>query len=316
MPDDILLEDLPLTVPPSRYAWIPASVNGVTTRFSVDQVLALTQGSDVQDLDVEMAAKLTGAPAKTSLADADDLFGADSAAGFGLIKYTLANLVSSIFKTGRKIANAYFLSSARFWDATDNTKGLAFDLTAISTAATRTLKMANRDTDLGKLGWELISETNISSAVAAVDLVNVLSTTFDDYAIEFDNIAGSAANIFMMRLSTDAGASWISTGYYYSSVVSQTAGATGAQVTGATQFSVSSTTMIANTAGFCGTMKLRRAPTKRHFEIPAFFTASGGESVLSVIGGAIAQQADSLRFFMGSGNITAGTIRVYGIRKG
>ncbi|MGG7535359.1 hypothetical protein [Rhizobium sp. 12,4] len=259
---------------------------------------------------------INGASAKSNLADADKFGIWDSATAL-LASVTLSNLVSSIFRTTRKIANAYFLSSARFWDATDNTKGLALDLSAITTAVTRTLKMANRDTDLGKLGWELISETVVSSAVAAVDLVNVLSTAFDDYAIEFQNIAPSTAATFMMRVSTDAGATWISTATYaYSSVVSLPSSASGAQITGAAQFVISSTTLVANTASLSATMKLRRQATKRQFEMPCYFLSSGGDRVLAVIGGDIAQQADSLRFYMSTGNVAAGTIRLYGVRKG
>ncbi|WP_320188236.1 hypothetical protein RMS29_001545 [Agrobacterium rosae] len=92
-----------------------------------------------------------GATAKSPMADADEFGLSDSADGWKLKRITLAQLVARIFNTGRKIANGYFLTSFRLWDATTNTKGLAFDLSAISAATTRTLKMPDGDVDLSNV---------------------------------------------------------------------------------------------------------------------------------------------------------------------
>ncbi|TBY41584.1 hypothetical protein [Rhizobium leguminosarum] len=262
------------------------------------------------------AAAIHNATGKTTLADNDELGVIDSAASNVLKKVLFSNLIASIFTTARKIANAYFLSSFRLWDATDNTKGLAFDLSGITAATTRTMKMANRDTDLSKLGWELLAETVVSTPVAAVDFINVLSSAFDEYAVEITDVSPSTAANMFMRMSTDGGASWLASGYNYSSVVSQPSGATGAQVSSATQFVIASTTMLATTAAFCSTMRMHRPAVRRHFEMMSFFNADSGSSLVNVIGGAISQAADSIRFFMSTGNIVSGRLRVYGIRKG
>ncbi|RDJ18212.1 hypothetical protein B5K05_00475 [Rhizobium phaseoli] len=204
------------------------------------------------------ASAIYNATGKTPLADNDELGVIDSAASNVLKKVLFSNLIASIFTTARKIANAYFTSSFRLWDATDNTKGLAFDLSGIATATTRALKMANRDTDLAKVGWELLAETIVSTAVPTVDFVNVLSSAFDEYFIELTDVAPSAAANMYMRMSTNGGTSWLATGYNYSSIVSQPSGATGAQVTGAAQFVVASTALVATNAALCATITMHR----------------------------------------------------------
>lgn len=95
-------------------------------------------------------AAINNAAAKTVLADSDKLGIIDSAASNVLKHVTFANLIASIFVTARKIANAYFLSSFRLWDASDDTKGLGFVLSSITTGTTRLLTMPDRDINLTK----------------------------------------------------------------------------------------------------------------------------------------------------------------------
>ena len=90
------------------------------------------------------SAVVTGATADDTLDDADSLI---YLTGTTIKKGALTGLVSSIFKTARKIANGYFLSSFRLWDATDNTKGAAFDLSGITTGQVRTIKLPDKNLD-------------------------------------------------------------------------------------------------------------------------------------------------------------------------
>jgi hypothetical protein len=101
---------------------------------------------DVTGNAINNAAALTGA----NLADNDKL-GVYDVSAASLVGIVISELVAGIFKTARKIANGYFLSSFRIWDATDNTKGLGFDLTGISTGQARILRMADRNVDLSRL---------------------------------------------------------------------------------------------------------------------------------------------------------------------
>jgi hypothetical protein len=91
-----------------------------------------------------LAASIHGAAAKAAIADADEFGLADSAAAWVLKKTTLADFVTSIFKTTRTIANARFEGS---------TFGLilsAFRLTiAGALTAARTITVPDRDITLG-----------------------------------------------------------------------------------------------------------------------------------------------------------------------
>jgi hypothetical protein len=101
--------------------------------------------------------------------------------------FTLANLISSIFKTARKIANAYFLSSFRLWDATDNTKGLGFVLSAIATATTRLITAPDRDVDLSMVPSAMAFFTGAGSAVLTrgFNISSVSRTSAGIYVITF-----------------------------------------------------------------------------------------------------------------------------------
>ncbi|MGO7387486.1 hypothetical protein ACCT20_30040 [Rhizobium ruizarguesonis] len=182
--------------------------------------------------------------------------------------------------------------------------------------ANRTLKLADRNTDLAKLGTELLAETIVSTPVSAVDFPNVLSSAFDEYFIVLTDVAPSTTAILFMRMSIDGGVNWLSSGYNYSSVALLVSGANGAQITGATQFTIASTNMLATNAALCASMTMHRSTTRRHFEHSAFFTNSTGDGVFCATGGVISQAADSIRFFTGSGNIVSGRFRIYGVRKG
>ncbi|QAS80181.1 hypothetical protein CO657_19825 [Rhizobium acidisoli] len=284
----------------------------VNLQSSLDAKLSIANFSTT--LTTSLPGVLNAATTKNALADADKMPLLDSADSFSLKGYTLADLINSIFTTARTITNAWFAAATFRLRAPSVAVYQLFDASALT--ADRTLKLANRNTDLGKLGMELLAETIVSTPVAAVDFPNVLSSAFDLYFIELTDVSPSTAAVLSMRMSIDGGANWLTSGYNYASVVSLVSGANGAQVTGAAQFVVASTNMLATNSALCASMTMHRAPTRRHFEQNAFFTNSSGDGVYCGIGGVISQAADSIRFFTGSGNITSGRFRIYGVRKG
>jgi hypothetical protein len=122
MPDDILIEGLPLATP-SRSAWVPVSTAGASGRLTVGQMLdllidgapatldTLNEIAAALNDDANLAATLTAAialkaddattnihalTAKTSLVDADEIRMADSASSFGFKKITWANVCAAI----------------------------------------------------------------------------------------------------------------------------------------------------------------------------------------------------------------------------
>ena len=113
-----------------------------SAKIAAKAVTAAKLGDDV----------VSGQSTKALLVDADVVLAGDSADSGKPKKSTLANLIASIFTTGRKIANANFDTSVRLWDTTDNSKGLSFDLTGIATGQTRKITMPDRDVNLGDVG--------------------------------------------------------------------------------------------------------------------------------------------------------------------
>ncbi len=109
---------------------------------------------DVTGSAINGAAALTGA----NLADNDKLGVYDTSAA-SLASMTITEFIAGLFKTTRKIANAYFLSSFRLWDATDNTKGLGWVLSSITTATTRLITMADRDVNLNNVPTPFVAYT-------------------------------------------------------------------------------------------------------------------------------------------------------------
>ena len=118
-----------ITIPTGASVVIKGDGSSFRTYFS---------NGDVTGNAINNAAALTGA----NLADNDKLGVYDVSAG-SLVSILVSELIAGIFKTARKIANAYFLSSFRLWDATDNTKGLGFDLSGVTTATTATIKVSS-----------------------------------------------------------------------------------------------------------------------------------------------------------------------------
>lgn len=176
--EGVRIDELPLGLA-SRDHVLPAMQGMKTVKLSVGQIL------DLADVPGEV---ISGATAKEVLVD-DDLFGiADSADGQELKKTTLAQLVSSVFHTARKIANGYFLSSFRLWDVTDNTKGLAFDLSGVPAGTVRAVRVFSLGT-LAVLQDQKPAANNGGSSVAGWQ-TRTLNTEVSDP----DNIVTLSAN--------------------------------------------------------------------------------------------------------------------------
>lgn len=156
-----------------------------------------------------VAAAIHAAAAKAAIADDDEIGLADSADGWVLKKFSLANLISSIFKTTRKIANAYFVTSFRLWDAADPTKGLRFDLSAVSAGQVRKMIMADGDVDLGKIAniggtGELTLSTN------AIDILSIPASA-RSLTLVLSGVTLSAAQQPIVLFGTSAG--FVTAGY-------------------------------------------------------------------------------------------------------
>ncbi|MBN9053585.1 MAG: hypothetical protein J0H80_07370 [Rhizobiales bacterium] len=143
-----------------------------------------------------IAAAIHAATVKATLDDADELVAADSAASWGLKKFTLANLISSIFKTARTIANAQFAAASfKLFNAAGTPKALTFDSTALT--ADRKITVPDKDVNLGDIGPGIgVGQT--WQAVSRVINTSYQNTTGRSIALSY---YGSSTCLF--QVSTD-----------------------------------------------------------------------------------------------------------------
>lgn len=175
-------------------------IDGVNAAISVPTGASLILKGDgtsfrtfVSNGDVTASA-IHNAATKAALADADELGVVDTAASNVLKKSTLANLIDSIFKTTRKIANAQFLSgSFTLFDSADPTKGLKFDASSVPSGITKTIRPQNVAM-MARLQDQKASGTNGGTSVAGAWTTRTINTEVSDP----DNIVTLSSNQFTL----------------------------------------------------------------------------------------------------------------------
>ena len=204
----------------------------------------------------------------------------------------------------------------RFKDGADATKLLAFDLTGITTATTRTVTIPNKSgtmamlSDVGLVLLAVLTPT----AAANVDFLTTFSATYDNYLIIGDGILPAADDSLLCRLAT-AGAADTGANYYPA--------ATDATVTAsATSVSVSVSTVLAAGKG-CGfvihVMNANDATNLKTLIAQCVRQTAATPSYTFNVRAAAYVAANSIsgiRFYWNGGsNFSAvGKIRVYGIQ--
>lgn len=170
----------------------------------------------------------------------------------------------------------------------------------------------------------VLLQTQTASSSAALSFTSSISSTFDEYLIEFLNVLPATDGVTLyLRVSTDGGATYVSTGSYSYMAYrfdSGTAGPGGA--TGATAIVLAETNGIGSSSAFglVGSIRLfDPGSSSAHKAINGniFFRNSAGTRITHVVSGAYEANTavNAFQFLMSSGNIASGTIRVYGIAK-
>lgn len=164
--------------------------------------------------------------------------------------------------------------------------------------------------------------TGTASASASLEFTGI-DSTYSKYRFELSGIVPATDNtILNMQYSTDNGSTYITTNYKYSTVglnsnnVSQNANSTGT-----TAISVmGSVTGVGNTSGesLSGHVVLDNPSSASLLKnIHAECSFYNAEQVLVVTAGVhptTTAAVDAVKFFMNTGNITSGEIRMYGIK--
>lgn len=175
-------------------------------------------------------------------------------------------------------------------------------------------------------GMALLS-VSTPAAASSVDLV-ALDGSFASYLIAFDNLVPATNNdTLSLRTSADNGSTFDSGAGSYVYTGSETYSGIGSAAfvssTGDTKVILHSTTTVSSTAsngGISGVVQLRdpaQSSGYHHLQFSAAWFSEAFSGVIASVNGAAARKSSSainaLRLYFAGGNITSGTVRVYGL---
>jgi hypothetical protein len=174
----------------------------------------------------------------------------------------------------------------------------------------------------GGAGALVLLEQHTASASASLDFTTAISATYDEYLIEIVGLVPATNGVSLyMRMSTDGGATYDSSGIYDYTVFGRHR--LGSSLTG----SSTSTYIQMNQSGlpntstkpFSGHVQLfSPGSTALHKSMQGHAAYHNGTcaEVSEYVGQYLSTTAvNAFRFLMSAGNIASGTIRVYGIAK-
>ncbi len=265
---------------------------------------------------------VTGSPASgnlTKFSGASSVTNADLTGDVttsGTVATTIANSAVTLAKIANAAANSKLVGSGASGSGaaySEITVGTGLSMTGTTLSATG-----------GSAGALILLEQHTASSSATLDFTTAISSTYDEYKITFQHVVPATdGSALLMRVNTGSG---FDSGNNYSWmefrwIVGGTG--TGGGFTTENAINISSTADgISNTAawGYNGNMQLLLGDGSTTFPqtiTSASFLKTGGTREGIETRGAyqITTAVTQLRFLMSSGNISAGTIRVYGVAK-
>lgn len=176
----------------------------------------------------------------------------------------------------------------------------------------------------GLPGALVLLEQFTANNSATLDFTASITSAYDDYVIEFLNvIPATSGAVLWMRMSTNAGVSYDASAIYDDENYNWRAGGSALQGTAGTSTKIritqdSGTVTTAADGGITGRAQLYRPlSTTMYKRVMGFVTdtAPGPFRVRNDFFGAYESvtAVNAIRFLFSSGNITSGTIRVYGV---
>lgn len=176
-------------------------------------------------------------------------------------------------------------------------------------------------TGVGAPGMILL-QTQTASSSATLDFTTSISSTYDEYIVEFLSVApATTGDEFRMRCSTDGGSTWDSTaGRYYhnntrmasTTLTSYNGG--GSATTFGLAHNVDSSVSALSVSG-----SIRLQPTgsaQRWITGQLHYLPQSSDRIINFVNGDYENGSyNAVRFYYSTGNIASGTIRIYGIPK-
>lgn len=216
------------------------------------------------------------------------------------------------------IVGATTTDAMKIYDYTDPTKIAKFQASGITTGTTRVVTLANNDSVLDTPGWRLLSVVNAANS-ATVDVEHAFDSTYDKYVIEVDGLTVQTDNTNLhMRLKI--GGTYLSTNEY--NYHSTRLGIPVTPVSGAAQMII--VTALGNAASCNGQLRLSfswpySTTFAKNVHYEGAITDNASLGVAFVGGGGLTSAGTAaltgVRFLMSSGNIVAGSFKLYGLRK-
>jgi len=167
-------------------------------------------------------------------------------------------------------------------------------------------------------------ETHTASTSATLDFTTFYSSTYDEYVIEFVNVIPATNNaVLWMRMSTNGGSSYDTSAIYdYTSGFAYSGGTgVGSSATNSTKLLLMDATSNSANYGIVGSVRLfSPGSTALYKTVVGTVMRSDGNGLGLVLLNAMgsyksATAVNAVRFLMDTGNITSGTIRIYGVTK-
>lgn len=180
----------------------------------------------------------------------------------------------------------------------------------------------------GSPGLVLLGTNVVTAAsVAAVDFTSLMSSTYDEYEVHFENVRSTSNNVSLkMRVSTNNGSSFVSSAYSWGGIYTSSAAPTSASAAGNASDSsfglmIGGGNVASAATGCNGRMIVSNANSSTNFKAVRYWNTyyTGPGDTYQESGGGTQNSAaviNALRFLFSSGDIEIGSaFYLYGVRK-
>ncbi len=191
-------------------------------------------------------------------------------------------------------------------------------VTAAASSAGQVLTSTAGAPVFSKAGNMVLIQTQTASSSTALNFTTGITSTYNTYLIVFSNVVPATSTDFLKFLvSTNGGSSYLATGYLSGENVYSFNSATGTNANGTTSVFMSgslSTTAGFGTSGIIWCYDLTNGSQPMFSGQSAYRSSTGGTLTLAnLVATNTSTTINALQFVMSTGNISTGTISIYGI---